>query len=119
MEKGPRIPPEAIKAKPELDIKKTVSAFLAHENTFEKLTRRQKRFLGIVNELPPEAQDFINGLSSTFMEIDRYFDIKNSLESLQEIEAILKDQGLNESKINIVFNYFNLPFRNSHLKHKK
>ncbi len=67
-------------------------------------------FFETLRGLPPEAQEFLTGLSSHFMEKDVYEKFKARPKKIRGLERTLRHMGLGDDRIPQVMDYFHLPY---------
>jgi len=70
----------------------------------------QKIFYENMATFPLKAQEFITDLSSQFIEADVYGEFRENPRNTQDLITELKSLKLEESSIEIVLNFFNLPY---------
>lgn len=69
-----------------------------------------EEFFEILRGLPPEAQEFLTGLSSQFMEQDVYERLRTHPKRIRGLARELKRMGLGDDRIPQVMDYFHLPY---------
>ncbi len=74
------------------------------------LSDKNERFFETLRDLPPQAQEFLTGLSSQFMEPDVYRKFKARKRKIVGLERELRRMELDDDKIREVMDFFNLPF---------
>ena len=73
-------------------------------NTGQTLYRYLDRF-------PQDAQEFITGLSSSFLEHDIHSSYQEDPDKVSSIAGVLRGFGVGEADIQTVMHFFSLPFK--------
>ena len=68
-----------------------------------------ENFYDTLRKLPPDAQEFITGLSSILMEPDIYKAYKKDETKIAGIKNELVQKGVSKTEINQVMKFFNFP----------
>jgi hypothetical protein len=79
--------------------------------TPKEINRARRKFSRVVRGLPSESRDFITEMTSILTEPDIYRSFREHPGNVESFERELRDMGLGENKIRVIFTFFNLPYQ--------